>query len=72
MSRGYDVIYELRVDTSGGYKNTRYVDVYATNGWDSLGIQVGKSTKAGLPVSRERKALEDLRSAGINAVFIAY
>ena len=71
-SRGYDVKYEYRVDTTGGYKNTRYVDVYATNGTDSIGIQVGRMTASGQPVARERRALADLIGAGINAIFMRY
>ena len=71
-SQGYDVSYEYRVDTTGGYKNTRYVDVYATNGNDSIGVQVGRMTASGQPVARERRALSDLIRAGINAVFVRY
>ena len=71
-SQGYDVKYEYRVDTTGGYKNTRYVDVYATNGTDSIGIQVGRMTASGQPVARERRALADLIGAGINAIFMRY
>lgn len=71
-NRGYSVTYEYKVDTSGGYKNTRYVDVYATNGYDSIGVQVGRMTSGGQPVARERRALADLIGAGINAVFIQY
>ena len=71
-SRGYKVTYEYKVDTFGGYKNTRYVDVYATKGTDSVGIQVGRMTSSGIPVARERKALADLLENGINAVFVAY
>ena len=71
-SRGYDVTYEYRVNTTGGYKNTRYVDVYATNGNDSIGDQVGKITAGGQPVARERRALTDLIRAGIRAIFLPY
>lgn len=71
-SRGYDVTYEYRVNTTGGYKNTRYVDVYATKGTDSIGIQVGRMTASGQPVARERRALADLIGAGINVIFMRY
>lgn len=71
-SRGYSVTYEYKVDTPGGTKNTRYLDIFATNGSDSVGIQVGRMTQGGLPVSRERKALTDLIANGINAIFIRY
>jgi len=72
QNRGYDVKYEYRVDTTGGYKNTRYVDVYATNGSDSIGVQVGRMTTSGQPVARERRALADLIGAGMNVIFMRY
>ena len=71
-SRGYTVTYEYKVETPGGAKNVRYLDIHATNGSDSIGIQVGRMTGKGLPVSRERKAMLDLIESGINAVFVAY
>lgn len=71
-SRGYDVTYEYRVDCPGGYKNTRYIDVYATNGSDSIGIQVGRMTAGGQPVARERRALADIIAAGFNVIFTRY
>ena len=71
-SRGYDVTYEYYVKTNGGYKNARYVDIYATNGSDSIGIQVGKMTAGGLPVARERRALADLIEVAVNVVFVHY
>ena len=71
-NREYSVTYEYRVSTPGGAKNTRYVDIYATNGSDSVGIQVGLMNGNGQPVSRERKALLDLINNGINAVFVPY
>jgi hypothetical protein len=50
------------VSTPGGNKGTRYVDVV---GKDVQGNvvemhQVGRQTKSGPPVSRERKALDDI------------
>ena len=71
-SRGYSVVEEYRVDTSGGHKNTRYLDLYATNGYDSFGIQVGRMTHSGFPIARERRALSDIIDSGISAVFVRY
>ena len=71
-SRGYTVQPEYRVLTPGGYKNTRYLVLYATNGYDSFGIQVGRMTKSGFPVSREQKAIIDIHGTGIGIVFIPY
>ena len=56
----------LTYDTTGGYKNSRYADVVV---YDSKGRvmeihQVGRTTKrTGAPVSRERKAIRDIRSS---------
>lgn len=72
VSRGYSVVEEYRVETSGGYKNTRYLDIYATNGYNSFGVQVGVTTRSGIPVARERQALSDLINSGINTVFVRY
>ena len=71
-ARGYSVVYEYRVNTGGGYKNTRYLDVYATNGYDSFGVQVGRMTRGGLPVARERYAIFDISGAGISTIFVRY
>ena len=71
-SQGYSVTYEYRVNTPGGVKNTRYIDIYATDGTNTIAIQVGRNTSSGMPVSRERKALQDLIKAGIDAFFVAY
>ena len=72
VNRGYDVDLEHMVRTPGGYKGTRYADIFATNGYDSFAIQVGKLTGSGIPVIRERRALADLISAGINVIFVTY
>lgn len=71
-TQGYTVTYEYKVNTPGGVKNTRYVDIYATDGTNTIAVQVGRNTSGGIPVSRERKALQDLLKAGIDAFFIAY
>jgi len=64
-SRGLEADFEHKVSTPGGTKGTRYVDVV---GKDADGNvvemhQVGRQTKGGLPVSRERKALDDIQGA---------
>ena len=71
-SRGYDVKYVYRVETPDGAKRYRYLDVYAEKDGDMVGVQVGRMTKGGYPVSRERAALNDIRNNGYHAVFIAY
>jgi hypothetical protein len=64
-SRGLEVRFEHKVSTPGGQKGTRYVDVV---GKDTKGNvvemhQIGRQTKGGQPVSRERKALDDIKGA---------
>ena len=64
--RGLTYDTEYKYDTTGGYKNSRYADVVV---YDSKGRvmeihQVGRTTKrTGAPVSRERKAIRDIRSS---------
>lgn len=64
--RGLTYDTEYKYDTTGGYKNSRYADVVV---YDSKGRvmeihQVGRITKrTGAPVSRERKAIRDIRSS---------
>ena len=70
--RGYSVTYEARINTAGGNKDTRYADIYATNGSDAFAVQVGRMTRGGIPVIRERRALSDIISAGFNAIFLPY
>jgi RHS repeat-associated protein len=65
-SRGLKPQTELRVDTPGGAKGTRYVDVAGVDpktGKVTELHQVGKKTKGGEPVSRERKAIDDIEKA---------
>ena len=63
--RGLHPQREYRFDTTGGNKNTRYADVVALD--DDGNVveihQAGRSTKAGEPISRERKAIEDIEGA---------
>lgn len=70
---GYsDISFENRIDITGGYKSKRFTDLMGTKGNKEIHIQVGKATKAGIPVARERRALEDLLKAGIDAIFVPY
>ena len=59
---GYTIRTERKIDTPDGFKPYRYADITATDPdtGEKWVIQVGKQTKGGLPVSRERKALDDL------------
>ena len=63
------------VDTPAGTKRSRYVDVL---GMDAQGNivemrQIGRQTKAGLPVFREVKALDDIeRATGLRPTFHPY
>lgn len=71
-NQGYTVTHEYSVDTTGGYKDTRYLDIYATNGTESFGVQVGRVTQGGYPVARERRAIVDIIRAGIKVWFESY
>ena len=74
-SRGLTPVREHRVLTPNGAKQSRYVDIV---GMDNKGKvvewhQVGRQTKGGLPVSRERTALSDIQKAmGVTPQFHPY
>lgn len=70
--QGYSVKYEHYVPTPNGSKNSRFIDIYATAGANTIAVQVGRNTAGGRPVSRERAALADLEGAGHYAFFIPY
>ena len=55
-------------------KSTRWGDLLIKSGENDKGFiaQVGKQTKAGNPVSREVKAIQDLESAGVKVEFHPY
>ena len=74
QKRGLDTATEYKFDTYGGYKNSRYADAVGIKDGKIVEIhQVGVSTKRGLPVSRERKAISDIEnSTGINVTFHSY
>ncbi|MEF2175622.1 MAG: hypothetical protein V3575_04055 [Candidatus Absconditabacteria bacterium] len=67
---GDSAITEHGVDIKNGNKSKRYLDVYDPK--SNKGVQVGKQNKNGTPVARERKAIQDLESEGINVDFIPY
>ena len=74
-TRGLRSKTEQKVETPGGPKGSRYVDVV---GRDADGNvvemhQIGRQTKGGAPVSRERKALDDIqRATGTRPKFHPY
>lgn len=74
QNKGYDVQFEKYVKTPGGHKGSRYGDILVTDlkTGEQWIVQVGKNTKSGNPVSRERKAIEDLRNAGYKVEFEPY
>ncbi|WP_228452340.1 hypothetical protein, partial [Chryseobacterium sp. c4a] len=66
---------EVRVDTPKGSKGKRFIDIQGTNPktGEVKQVQVGKQNKNGTPVSRERKALDDIEKAtGTRPEFVPY
>ncbi|MBI5876107.1 MAG: hypothetical protein HZB53_00530 [Chloroflexi bacterium] len=68
---------EYGVLTPNGIKSKRYVDVVelGVDGTPTTFYQVGRQTQAGLPVSRERIAIADIKNAlgsAINVIFRPY
>ena len=62
------------LEVAGGTRS-RFPDITARKGGRILRIQVGRRTKGGLPVSRERRALRDIRGvqdAGDHTIFIEW
>lgn len=73
QKEGYIVTTEAFVPIpEGGHKSVRYADILASKKEEALYVQVGRKNKNGTPVSRERKALEDLKRAKKNVRFIPY
>ena len=75
QSKGMKTERESRVKTPGGNKENRYIDVKGTDPktGEVEEVQVGKQNKNGTPVSRERKALDDVEKAtGKRPTFIPY
>lgn len=71
-SQGYTVETEQMVLTPGGHKSKRFADLMITKDNKAIYIQVGRATKGGLPVARERRALQDIMNAGKRVIFFAY
>ncbi|OCA77103.1 hypothetical protein BBI01_01175 [Chryseobacterium artocarpi] len=66
---------EVKVPTPDGSKSKRFIDVQGTNPktGEVRQVQVGKQNKNGTPVSRERKALDDIEQAtGTRPEFVPY
>ena len=64
--RGLDTGTELKVKTPDGEKGSRYVDAYGKDPKTGKVVethQVGKQTKKGEPIARERRALDDIEGA---------
>ena len=74
QENGYTVTKEVFVPIpEGGNKSTRFIDLQGKKvGESTVNIQVGKINKNGTPVSRERKAIDDLNKAGKDVEFIPY
>ena len=62
---GYNIRTEIYVNTTGGYKSKRYIDIGVVDDEKNviIGYQVGVGTKSGLPVAREVRALEDIANS---------
>jgi hypothetical protein len=75
-SRGLLAEPELRVQTPGGAKGSRYVDVVARDPVTGKVVeyhQVGKQTRNQLPIARETRALDDIeQEVGVRPKFHAY
>ncbi|MBI1923983.1 hypothetical protein HYR99_07010 [Candidatus Poribacteria bacterium] len=67
---------EHRVETPEGIKSCRFLDVVAIHPRTRRPVefyQVGRQTKQGVPVSRERQAISDVEKAtGITVQFRVY
>jgi RHS repeat-associated protein len=76
--KGLTVVKELRVDTAGGFKNTRFVDVagFDSNGKIAELAQIGRVNQNGIPVAREVRAASDIAgstaASGVKVDFYDY
>jgi RHS repeat-associated protein len=72
--KGYILRTEKKLTTPGGEKPERYGDIIVKDGetGEMWVIQVGKQTKAGNPVSRERAAIKDLERQNYKVEFVPY
>ncbi len=70
---GGQVLPEKAIPTSGGFKNSRRPDILVEKPDGSIyGINVGKTTSTGAPITREVQAIYDLEDAGIQMYFVPY
>ncbi len=75
QEKGMETKREVEVKTPGGTKEKRYIDVEGKDPktGKTEQVQVGKENKNGTPVSRERKALDDVEKAtGVRPTFVPY
>ena len=72
QAAGYDTYTENAVDITNGFKKKRFTDLMGKKGDREIHIQVGKITKSGIPVSRERQAIDDLLKSGKDVIFVPY
>ena len=66
QSRGLKPVQEYKVETPGGNKNTRYIDVAGVDPKTGKAVefhQVGKSKVDGAPIAREQRAINDVSTA---------
>ncbi len=76
-ARGLDVGAEFKVLTPKGEKGWRFIDVVGIDPNTGMPVefyQIGKQTKKALPVARERRAINDIKTADpkIDPIFIPY
>jgi hypothetical protein len=72
---GYETQREVKVNTPRGEKRSRFIDVQGKKpqSGEMKSVQVGKQNKNGTPVSRERKAINDIQDAtGHKPDFVPY
>ncbi len=64
-SRGLEAGFEHKVETPGGAKGSRFVDVVGRDAQGNIVEmhQIGRQTKGGAPVTREVRALNDIERA---------
>ena len=65
QDRGLTTQREYKVETPGGEKSSRFVDVVGKDAEGNVAEmhQAGKQTQAGNPVARETRALNDIENA---------
>jgi RHS repeat-associated protein len=62
---------ERAVNVGGG--RLRFPDLVVRNAeGKTVAVQVGRATRSGRPVARERRALEDLRNSGENSIMCSF